>query len=329
MTNNIDVQSLLFEQIKSSNDEKLVDLLCDNLNISIDAAYRRIRNEKLLTIDEVVVLCKRFNLSIDNHIGLVSKTKLVPFSFPFSDLNFDFKDYLKSILLNLKTVQEAGGTVYFSAKDVPMFHCFQLKELSKFKLFYWMKTMLSRKDLVGVKFSEFELDDESLTICQAIADCYAKINSIEIWNYETIHGLTSQISYYKTIGFITPAEKTVLLDEVSRLLKHLQIEAELGKKFLLGKKEIAAVGDFKLLFNEVLAADNSIYAEFGNQKATFIPSIILNYITTYDEDYCNYIKSVFESVMKKSTLISEVNEKDRSLFFTYNFERIEQQKNIQ
>lgn len=323
----LDVQKNIFEQIKALTKEKLVDVISDVLNISQDAAYRRIRNEKLLTIDELVIICQKFNISFDNQISLVSKTKLVPFGFPFADMNFNFKDYLKSILLNMQTVQQFGGTVYFSAKDLPMFHCFQLKSLTKFKLFYWLKTMLSRKDLIGVTFSEFELDEEYFTICSEIYQSYMKVNSVEIWNYETIHGLCSQISYYKTIGFISAEEKTILLDEVQSLLKHLAYESEMEQKSLINKKEITGSGNFKFFFNEVLAADNSIYAEFGEEQAVFMPSIILNYITTYDTQYCNYIKSVFESVMKKSTLISGVNEKDRSLFFTYNFERLESQRN--
>lgn len=321
-----EVQQALFTQIKSLSDQKLVDVISESLNVSSDAAYRRIRNEKPLTIDEVIVLCKQFNLSIDNHIGLVSKTKIVPFSFPFDSLEFDFKTYLTSIYQNMAAVRQAGGTVYFSAKDLPMFHCFQLKNLTKFKLFYWQKTMLSRRKLVGVKYDDFKIDDEHYEICANIYDAYANVNSVEIWNYETIHGLISQISYYKTLGFISEDMMNILFDEVKRILEHLLYESELEHKCHINKKGIANTNNFKLFFNEVLAADNSIYAEFGEHKAAFMPSIILNYITSTDHDYCNYIKSVFESVMKKSTLISGVNEKDRSLFFNYNFDRLSSER---
>jgi len=317
-----EVQKELFAQIKARTKTKLVDTISEILHLSQDAAYRRIRNEKLLNLDEIIILSQAFNLSIDNHISVASKTKVVPFHFPFVGLDFDFTAYLQSILQNLQLVKEAGGTIYYSAKDIPMFHCFQLPELTKFKLFYWLKTMLSRRDFVGVKYADYEPDAEQLAICKEIHEVYSKINSVEIWNYETIHGLTSQIAYYKTVGFMTGEEAELMLKSLTTLLEHLFTEAEMEHKSTIGKRSIQDSQNFRLFFNEVLAADNSIYAEMGDMKAAFMPHIILNYITTFDEDYCCYIKEVFESVMKKSTLISGVNEKDRSLFFNYIFDRI-------
>ena len=317
-----EVQKELFAQIKARTTKKLVDTVSEVLHLSQDAAYRRIRNEKLLNLDEIIILSQTFNLSIDNQISVASKTKVVPFHFPFMGLDFDFTAYLQSVLQNAKMVRESGGTVYYSAKDIPMFHCFQISELTKFKLFYWLKTMLSRRDFVGVKFADYQPSEEQLRICDEIQKVYTQVNSVEIWNYETIHGLTSQITYYKTVGFMTAQEANSMLKCVKKLLEHLFVEAEMEHKSLIGKRSIQDSQNFKLFFNEVLAADNSIYAEMGEVKAVFMPHIILNYVTTFDHDYCSYIKAVFQSVMKKSTLISGVNEKDRSLFFNYIFERI-------
>ena len=318
----LDIQKLLFKQIKESYSDSLVEVISETLNISSDSAYRRIRNEKALTIDEVVKLSLKFNISIDSYIGLVSKVKVVPFLFPFSNLDFDFKDYLQSILKNLLMVKSEGGCVYYSAKDLPLFHCFQIPELTKFKLFYFLKTMLSRKEMASVNYSDFEINPEQAEICAKIYEAYSQINSVEIWNFETAHSLIAQISYYHTIGFTTAEETKVLFEKVEILLRHLLDETENEQKTIIGRKSISNDTNFKLFFNEVLAADNSIYAEIGSKQAAFMPHIILNYITTFDVEYCNYIKDVFTSVMKKSTLISGVNEKDRNLFFRYNFDRL-------
>lgn len=320
----VDIQKILFNQIKELCKDKLVEEISETLNISPDSAYRRIRNEKALTIDEVVRLCQKYNLSLDAYIGIVNKIKVVPFLFPFKTQDFDFKDYLQSILKNIQMVLNENGTIYYSAKDLPMFHCFQIPELAKFKVYYWLKTMLSRKEMVAVKYSDFEMDPEYYQLCQQIYEAYSKANSIEIWNYETAHGLMAQISYYHTIGFTTAEETNILFESVRNLLKHLQEEAETEHKYTIGKRTITKDSNFKLFFNEVLAADNSIYAEIGERQAAFMPHIILNYITTFDADYCNYIRDVFQSVMKKSTLISGVNEKDRNLFFKYNSNRLDQ-----
>lgn len=323
MANYEAVQKELLNRVKSRSSEKLVDVLCDALNLSIDASYRRIRGEKLLDLSEIIVLCNKFNISIDDMLSVAGNVKTVQFVFPFKDLDFDFTDYLKSVLQNLTMVKENNGHIYYSAKDLPLFHCFQSELLTKFKIYYWLKTMLSRRDLIGVKFDDFKLEDEQMELGKAIAQVYSDTNSTEIWNYETIHGLSSQVSYYLTVGFITKEQAKDLLNEIKSLLQHLFTAAELEQKFIVGKRKLGEEANFKLLFNEVLATDNSIYADMGELKAAFMPHIILNYITTFDEEYCDYIQNVFDSVVKKSTLISGVNEKDRSLFFNYAFDRID------
>lgn len=322
MTESINVQGALLSDIKKLTDNKLVEELSEVLCISADAAYRRIRNEKLLTIDEIIKLCQVYHLSFDYYIGLSNKVKMVPFIFPFSKLDFDFTAYLNSILQNMQQVQQGGGTVYFSAKDIPMFHCFQLPLLTRFKLYYWQKTMLGRQEFSGQNFSDFAPDKKTIDLCANIYEVYSNTNSVEIWNLETAHGLLSQIHYYQTVGYISADESKELYLELRTLIKHMFFEAEVESKSIIGKRDLTKKNNFKLFYNEVLAADNSIFAQIGDRKAAYMPHIILNFITTFDKEYCDYIQEVFELVMRKSTLVSGVNEKDRSLFFNYILERI-------
>ncbi|HEX8678117.1 MAG TPA: hypothetical protein VF700_12910, partial [Segetibacter sp.] len=43
----------------------LPDVISDYLNISNDSAYRRIRGEKPLTLDEIEILVRKTNISLD------------------------------------------------------------------------------------------------------------------------------------------------------------------------------------------------------------------------------------------------------------------------
>ena len=318
----MEIQNRIFEDLKKIVSGKFVEEISEVLCVSTDAAYRRIRNEKLLTIEETVRLCQHYQLSFDRYVGLENKVKTVPFLFPFPSLDFSFKAYLMSILQNMQKVKEMNGEVFFSAKDIPMFHCFQLPGLTKFKLFYWQKTMLGRSDLTGMTYSDYHPEKEMLDLCYQIYETYSNVRSTEIWNYETVHGLISQINYYHTIGYTSTEDTAELYEELKLLIKHLLIETETESKSIIGKRDLTKKQNFRLFYNEVLAADNSIYAEMGEQQVAFMPHIILNFIITSDKDYCDYIKEVFELVMRKSSLVSGVNERDRSLFFNYIFDRI-------
>ncbi|HET6225931.1 MAG TPA: helix-turn-helix domain-containing protein [Bacteroidia bacterium] len=67
-----DLAQIAFIQlIKNSlpSNISLVDELSDLLKISSDSAYRRIRGESALSIEEITVLCKHFKLSFDSFIN--------------------------------------------------------------------------------------------------------------------------------------------------------------------------------------------------------------------------------------------------------------------
>jgi hypothetical protein len=64
----IDTQTLFFQHIKTllPDQVSMVDEIADLLNISTDSAYRRIRGEKPITLEEIKILTARFNISIDS-----------------------------------------------------------------------------------------------------------------------------------------------------------------------------------------------------------------------------------------------------------------------
>ncbi len=318
----IEVQDKLLQKVEDKTEGKLVDILSELLNISDDSSYRRIRKEKILTLDEILLICTKFNISFDEIIG-ESKNNIVAFSFNFKDSNYDFKEYLSTVINQLKAIKNEDGTMYYSAKDIPIFHFFQSKELTAFKIFYWLKTMSNTKtEFATDKFNFDIIPAEIQSITKQIYTSYAQVKSHEIWNYETIHSTINQITYYKDLSYISTKQAIILFDKLKELLNHLQEEIECEFKYHIGNKSIGDDKNFKFYYNEIITADNSIYAEYGKIKESFKPHIILNYMTTNNSQYCDYIKSIFESVIKKSTLISGVNEKDRKIFFNYNFKRI-------
>ena len=67
MSQEPNLQQLLFQQIKVKIPENLsfVHEIAELLEISYDSAYRRIRGEKELSLEELVKLGVRFEISLD------------------------------------------------------------------------------------------------------------------------------------------------------------------------------------------------------------------------------------------------------------------------
>jgi hypothetical protein len=152
MNNYLAIQNELFLLIKGKTDGKLVDTLMDTLHISLDSAYRRIRLEKILTLDEIIKISNAFNISIDRLISHDSSDSVL-FSFPFKSSQFNLEEYFTKILLHLKKIKSGNGIMYYSAKDIPIFHFFQDKKLLAFKFHYWLNIMNHENEIVKKEFN--------------------------------------------------------------------------------------------------------------------------------------------------------------------------------
>src|SRR5690349_12384629 len=121
LTDNI--QSAFLDQVKKRLPPNLsmADELSEILNISRDSAYRRIRGETILSLDEVKTLCNRFGVSVD---ALLSPSnEMVSFHYRVVDSqHFTFDKWLKSVLNNLEMlVPFADKQLIYFAKDIPVF----------------------------------------------------------------------------------------------------------------------------------------------------------------------------------------------------------------
>ena len=73
-----DPQIQFFQRLKSAipAHASLVDEVAETLDLSIDSAYRRLRGEKLLDLEELSKLSRKFNISLDNLFSLNSNSIL-------------------------------------------------------------------------------------------------------------------------------------------------------------------------------------------------------------------------------------------------------------
>src|SRR5437868_2689306 len=75
-------QTILMQKIKEMLPPNIsfVDELAELLGLSNDSAYRRIRGETALSIEEIASICKKFKISFDSFINS-SDAGMVTFSY--------------------------------------------------------------------------------------------------------------------------------------------------------------------------------------------------------------------------------------------------------
>ncbi len=321
-----ELQQIFFATIKSSIPAhmSMVDEVADVLKLSYDSVYRRLRGEKPISLVELKTLCDHFHISLDQVLQINSDA--VVFQAP--DINngpVNFLNYLKGIHNQFLYFNSfTNKQMLYLCKDLPIWHFYTYPEIAAFKTFCWIKTIINDPDYHNKKFSltEFPFDDCYKIGRQIIAE-YCTLPSIELWNFESLTSSISQIQYYKEAGlFLKESDYQIVLDSLSKMLDHLQHQAEVGKKFIPFATELNFKEPYYLYVNEVVLGNNTIMVELDGKHHTFINYNVFGYLMTKDLRFTSKAICSFQNLLSRSTIISGTGEKYRNKFFSSLHERI-------
>lgn len=302
----------------------LVDEVSGVLGISNDSAYRRIRGEKALTLDDLVKLCTHYRLSLDALLNGSTNTFLFNGSF-VNPTTFQFDAYLTGMGNQVKYMCSFGQKkMYYLCKDIPIFHHFHFRPLAAFKYFFWMKAFINHPDFVTKKFSLADYPDEYFELGRKALHYYNQLDTVEIWNIENINSTVRQIEFYRNSNlFSNHADLMMVYDALDKLIRLLERQADEGyKSETTADGTVKKGGTFEMYYNEFVVGDNSILAVLDGTKTAFIIHNVINYMMTTDISFCNNTYNNLQNLARRSTLISQVSEVERARFFKYLRSRI-------
>lgn len=296
--------------------ESMVDIVSEILHVSSDSAYRRIRGETPLILEEVRQLCNHFHLSLDQLLNVKSNYTLFQTERVHHE-KFSFEKYLEGILAQTKQISGfMRKEIIYLSKDLPFFHNFSAEPLFAFHYFFWMKSIVHHPDFEHRHFSPDCLTPELKKLGADILEAYYAVPSTEIWNTECVNSILFQVEYYLDAGYITnDRDARIIYEALEMLLVHIKDQAENGCKFMPGESPQTKKNNFRLFYNRATLGDNTIVAVTEQLKTVFINYDVINYMNTRDEKFCSDTYADIQALMKRSTLISETSEKQRNIFF--------------
>jgi len=326
---NYQSQEFLFQRIKELLPPHIsvVDSVAEILHISSDSAYRRIRGETPIVLDEARELCHYFKLSLDHVLNVRGGSTLFQ-NVRVNTHDYSYEQYLKDLL---KQLQYVGSFIHkeiiYRTKDMPIFHNFYYKPLIAFRYFFWMNTIIQHPDFNKREFDMNCVSDEIISLSQELSRAYNTIPSTEIWNTECVNAAISQIEFYKESGyFSSAADIKTIYESLEETFIHLKHQAEYGVKFMPEENPQTKKNNFTFFYNRVVLGDNTIMVATDNVKTVFLNYDALNYITTRDEAFCNYCYEDLQKLIKRSTILSETSEKQRNIFFGIMLNKINDRK---
>jgi hypothetical protein len=322
-------QEFLFQRIKEMMplEISMVDEISTVLNISADSAYRRIRGETPLVLDEVSVLCNHFHISLDQLLEVKTNSLLFQ-NIRVNNQGNTYSQYLSGLI---QLVQQIEGflskEIIYLTKDIPIFHNFYFLPLNEFRYYFWMKNILGHPDFLEKEFEFKQVPETVISLSRQLIQLYSKIPSVEIWNTECINSTISQIEFCKDSGlFSSVADIKTVYEALEETILHIQAQAESGIKFMPGEKPLKKKTDFRFFYNRVVLGDNTILVTTDHTKSVHLNYNVLNYLTTSDEEFCKKCNEDLQNLMRKATQISQTSEKQRNIFFGILLSKIQDRK---
>lgn len=311
-TKSKDYQEELITQLKRNipAQHSIVDVVSELLNISQDAAYRRLRGEKRFDIDELYTLCNRFNISLDSIFAVKSNVSL------FNYTTLDLKEqstyllYMQNFSRSIEQLKEGKDKeIIYSATDIPVFHFMPFKELTLFKLFAWNNTTYNHKG----SFESFmgEIKTEQLYACyDKIFSDYSEIPSSEIWTTNTVDNVLRLLDFYHDIGSFEKKETALFLcRQLLNLFDNIKNWVEKGHK---GKN---TRNTFKFYVSEVELENNFGLFKLDDHYRCVMKLFTINSLSTSDTTFCTETSRWLEASIKRSLLLTGASERERFRYF--------------
>jgi hypothetical protein len=305
------IQDIFLSVLKQniSSQHSIVDVLSDLLDVSQDAAYRRLRGDKKFDIEEIYTICTAFNISVDSIFSVKSQGTI------FNYTSLDVRDqakyllYMQNLSKSIELIKEAKDKeIIMSAIDIPVFHFLSFKELTLFKLFAWNNTTYNQGGFFET-FLEEVSNTEILCCYEKLAKDYAQIPSTELWTVNTVDTLIRLLDFYFETGFFQKKETAILLcNQALQLIDNLKKWADQGYKS-------NASADYKFYVSDTDLENNFILLKKDNDLKCIIKLFTINSLTTSDGLFCQETLSWLEASKKRSVLLSGASERERFRYF--------------
>lgn len=278
------------------------------LGCSSASAYRKLKAESPFSIDEITTLCSQYLISLDeamysdpSQAVIFKKTQEVV---SLETLELYFNNTLAQ-LQALRNMPEA--TLYYAARDLPLFFYYRFPALGAFKTLVWLKDSGSDFLEKNEVFDFDKIPHHILDLGYQLNRTYYDMSTSEIWTPRTMANVFEQIQYYYKSGTLTQQDAKRVLEDVSQVIDEREYRARENEKRDNIKAELYSC-DFLMMANGALAV-------LGENRIAWVAFNGINFVHTSNPKFCEDYEKAFKQHANLGVLISGSAEKQRSEFF--------------
>ena len=305
-------QELLLKEIRKrlSPTTSLNDEIATVLQISYDAAHRRVSGKSKFSIDETLILANHYRFSLDQ-LFFKKENIIIQKTIEIATI-VDMLIYFKNSALQIERLTKSKNTIlYYSAKDIPLFYFLDGTLISKFKAYVWLS--LLNPDQPKTDFEHFVINQSFSEHTQKLKKAYNNCTIKEVWNDTTINSSLQQILYFYDAGLLNFENALTLYDDLKRIIIHV--------------KNKTKSNTFSIYYNELILLNNNLLFETDSKLTMFIPYTLLGYFSTDNQESCQNVHQFFLQQIKNSKPLNQSGIKEQNQFFNRSLRKIEYYKN--
>lgn len=295
-------QNLLLASIRKivGSTISINDEIASVLNISYDAAHRRVSGKTKFSVDEAAHLAHHYKISLDT-IFEKSSHIIIEKTIEIQSMQDMFQYFSQSANTIQKLTASPNSILYYSAKDIPLFYFMDGTILSKFKAFVWHQMLNDKND--QTTFEDFVITVSFFEPMQKLKKAYEKNTVREVWNDTTINSSLQQITYFYEAGLLTAPTTSLLFNDLRRILK------------IIKRKCNDTNSRFSIYFNELILLNNNLLFANDYKLTMFVPYTLLGYFMTENIESCKNVQQFFEQQIKNSIHLNNSGIREQNNFF--------------
>jgi hypothetical protein len=295
-------QEALLKKIRKqiSAKQSVNDAIATVLEISYDAAHRRVSGKSKFSIEETALLANHYNISLDSLFFQKDKV-IIEKTIEISSLA-EMQLYFQNSATKITSLTKDPNIVmYYSAKDIPLFYFMDATIMSKFKAYVWLNLLDVKTS--KVPFENFVITESFLESMTKLKTAYEKVEVKEIWNDTTINSSLQQIIYFYESGLLGFESANELFDDLERIINNIK------------KKCNNPSSKFSIYYNELVMLNNNLLFESKEKLTLFASYTLLGYFITENEESCQNVKRWFHRQIANSKPLNNSGIKEQHLFF--------------
>jgi len=295
----------------------LTNYLSDMLNIGRESVYRRLRGEINFTFEEIAILSRELNFSLDNLIGIKKDSNALFNIHMLQKIDY-FDIYVNKMLEYGKLFRETSAQMQtrarISANTIPYFFHISYEALSKLRIYKWLYQ--NQKIKPGDKYADFILPQKVLEAHQSFHKDIQTVRNITIiMDNNVFWSVTKEIEYFLKRNLLSDDDLIVLKKELHRMvdiIEKMAIDGLCGN----GVK-------VEMYISAVDLEASYLHYEYGDNQFAQVRVYSISAIDSFDKGICEIHKKWMESQKRYSVLISESGEMQRFEYMNKQREYIE------